>query len=297
MNKYLPSKKFGYLIIGFVILGIVFIIFFNLTNQKKLSFFTNKENGLVNKGETINSSLQTDTDGDGVMDWEETLWGTNKENGATFDGIPDLTYIENKKKELNIDTTTNTENLTETEKFAREFFATYVAMKTSGSDASTINNFSNALGEKITYPSLIDSYVEKNIIIDQNDTDASKLAYYANLKKLFEAYKTKGIGEELSIVANGLTSQEASTNYSKLNTIAAAYQDFAKKIMALSVPQSLVQNHLVIANSSNNTGISVLNMTKIITDPIIGLSGLSQYQKYSDEFVKSVQELEAKLPE
>ena len=65
--------------------------------------------------------------------------------------------------------------------------------------------------------------------------------------------------------------------------------------MQMSVPQSLADYHLRIANSANNTGISVSNMEKIVNDPIIGLSGLSQYQKYSDDLVKAVTDLETFL--
>jgi hypothetical protein len=36
-------------------------------------------------------------------------------------------------------------------------------------------------------------------------------------------------------------------------------------------------------------------MTKITKDPIVGLSGLSQYQKYSDDLVKAVSDLETFL--
>ena len=38
---------------------------------------------------------------------------------------PDNVYIENKKKELNIEQELNDTTLTETEKFAREFFTAY----------------------------------------------------------------------------------------------------------------------------------------------------------------------------
>ena len=297
MKKYLPSKQFVYLIIVFIVLGIIFFLIFNFSPQKKLFFFSNKENGLKNEKITINDSLQKDTDSDGVADWEETLWGTDKNNRTTFDGIPDLTYIENKKKELNIDQTKDEQGLTETEKFAREFFATYVAMKTSGNDANTINNFSNALGQKIIYPSLIDSYNKQNIKIKVDDTLEDRILYYLDLKKIFESYKSKGMGEELSIVADDLISNGTSKNSSNLLAIASAYQGFAKKIMEMSIPQSLISYHLKIANSSNNTGISVISMTKITSDPIIGLSGLSQYQKYGDEFIKAVQDLETKLAE
>ena len=46
------------------------------------------------------SIIVVDTDGDGIADWEEALWGTDKNKKITFNDTPDATYIENKKKEL-----------------------------------------------------------------------------------------------------------------------------------------------------------------------------------------------------
>ena len=66
-------------------------------------------------------------------------------------------------------------------------------------------------------------------------------------------------------------------------------------MMSIKVPSELVSYHLLIANNSNNTGISVLNMAQIIKDPLIGLEGISQYQKYSAELVKAVADLETIL--
>ena len=77
--------------------------------------------------------------------------------------------------------------------------------------------------------------------------------------------------------------------------IAQAYKDFANEVIKTTVPSNLSTEHLKIANSANNTSISVGGMTKIIADPIAGLSGVSQYQEYSDNLVKAVGELETKI--
>jgi len=262
-----------------------------------------KENSALKiENQTIISLIQNDSDGDGIADWEEALWGTDKNKKITFNDMPDATYIENKKKELKIEQSINETKLTETEKFAREFFSSYSAMKSSGQiDSDTINSFSNALGQKIVNPALIDYYKETDIKTSTLDDLATRQKYYQDMQSLFKSYQSVGLGDELDIVSQGLASNSASGTTgsvdqdSKLSTIASAYQNFAKKIMEMSVPQSLVVYHLLIANSSNNTGVSVSSMEKIIDDPIVGLSGLSQYQKYSDDLVKAVAELEANL--
>jgi len=150
-------------------------------------------------------------------------------------------------------------------------------------------------------PALIDYYKETDVKTSTLDNVATKQKYYQDMQNLFKSYQSVGLGDELDIISKGLASNSASgttdntDQYSRLSIIANAYQDFAKKIMEMSVPSSLAQYHLQIANSSNNTGISVANMEKIIDDPIVGLSGLSQYQKYSDDLVKAVADLETAL--
>ena len=302
--KYLPSKKFILIISAGVVLAVViFMIFFMSSSGENFITGDKKENSALKiENQTIISLIQNDSDGDGIADWEEALWGTDKNKKITFNDMPDATYIENKKKELKIESSINETKLTETEKFAREFFSSYSAMKSSGQiDSDTINSFSNALGQKIVNPALIDYYKETDVKTSTLDNVATKQKYYQDMQKLFESYKSAGIGDELGIVSNGLALQSTNETTdsieqdSKLSIIANAYQDFAKKIMEMNVPQSLVIYHLLIANSSNNTGISVANMEKIINDPIVGLSGLSQYQKYSDDLVKAVANLETAL--
>ncbi len=298
-SKYIPSKKFAIIAIVCIAVIVGLFIFFRISSSEK--FTAKNTNSLATSKLTLNELMQKDSDGDGVLDWEEALWGTDKNKPATFNGVPDATYIENKKKELKIEDSVNQQNLTETDKFAREFFSAFTAMKDSGQvDSNTINNFSSALGQKIVNPTLVDNYTQNDVLVNNDNSDNNKKSYYAEIKKLFKSYQSSGIGDELDIVSNNLTTNStgvASDDQSgKLNEIADAYQEFAKKAMGMSVPDSLAKYHLQIVNSANNTGISVRNMAKITTDPIVGLSGLSQYQKYSDDLVGAVAGLEAAMP-
>jgi len=303
--KYLPSKKFTLILsISIVLVIIIFVIFFMPSSGKNFTVIGNKKQNTALKigNQTLSDLIKKDSDGDGVPDWEENLWGTDKNKKRTFNNIPDAVYIANKKKELNIKQDVNTKKLTETERFAREFFTGYNALKASGQvDKNTIDNFSKTLGEKIVNQNLVNRYKETDIKISAKDNSTTRQEYYQKIKKLFKSYQSVGMGDEIGIISNELLSQSANkiknkTNQNnKLLNIANAYQNFAKKIMEMNVPQSLAQYHLQIANDSNNTGLSILNMEKVIKDPIVGLSGLSQYQKYSNNLVKAVSDLETFL--
>ena len=302
MKNYLPSKKFIYSIITIIILGVLFLIISSLISRKN-HFDALKNSQLQTGNLTINDLLQKDSDEDGVPDWEEALWGTDVNNKTTFNEIADADYIKKKRDELKLASGNSSDQsggtLSETDKFAQEFFASLAAMKQNGQiDPNTINNVSTALGQKIVDPTIIDKYSEKDAKLDESDGVDRQKAYYLNIKKLFATYTQKGIGDEVqitSILANSGATVDKTKYADQLNKIADAYQEYAQKIMETPVPQSIVSYHIKIANNVNNTGIAVRNMVKIIDDPIIGLSGLSQYQKYSDDLISSVGDLETLL--
>ena len=301
MEKYLPTKKFQYVIGSFVILALVFFLSFKLFSSKNSFFSSKKDIKLQTKELTLNALIAKDSDGDGVADWEETLWGTDPKNKETF-GIPDAEYTKNKRTELKTNETTNTNTdgttETETEKFARQFFASYAAMKASGEISdNTINDFSNTLAEKVADPVIVDKYTEKDIKTMENDSKDDKKNYYILIGNMFETYKNKGLGSELivagSMISTGKT--EDPEGQGALLEISNAYKEFAQKLSLVSVPKSLTVYHLKIINGSNNTGVAVSNMSKMLTDPIIGISGTSQYEKYNNNLITSVEELETFL--
>lgn len=249
---------------------------------------------------TVNELVEKDTDGDGVADWEEALWGTDKNKKGTFDGNSDLVYINNKKKGLNMEDAVADENLSETEKFSRGFLAAFVAMKQAGTvDSTTINNFGSALGQKIATPAVVDQYTEKDLKTGVITDYTKRKNYYLAVANLYDSYKDTGMGSELEIVSGNLTSYSSTGKDVKgdeLLLIADAYQDFATKMIEMKVPEDLASYHLKIANASNNTGIAVRNMIKIVSDPVVGLTGLSEYQKYNTDLVNAAKALETTLP-
>ncbi len=311
---------------GSVIGAAIVIFIISSIFSGKVSFISDKaknDSGLSVQNKTLADLIQADSDGDGVPDWEEALWGTDPHKKATFNGVPDAEYIANKKKELNIEQNNmqDEQNMTETQKFAQEFFTSFAALKASGQvDASTINNFSNALGQKVVDANLPDQYAEKDAKLASTDDVMTQAKYYSTIKSLFDKHKQDGLGNELGIVSGGLavsgvpsditsnqgkdiTASETISNipsstpdsYNELLVIGQSYQDFAKQVMETNVPKGLLPYHLAIANSAYNTGVAVIGMQKMIDDPIVGLSGLSQYQKYSGQLITAVTKLQEAL--
>jgi len=297
IKPYLPSKKFQKFIGALLIVGIIiFLVFWIFSSQKES--FSNYKQGLSVNNKTVNELLVKDTDGDGVADWEEQFWGTDKNKKFTFEGVSDFQYIENKRLALNTEQDTENKTLTQTEIFAREFFPAILALNSEGVDQATINNFSTALGQKIITPEIKVEYFDKDITINTNEDPESRLAYYKKIQSIFNLYKEKGVGDELSIISQRLLSYSNEGNTEKtpeLLLIGELYQEFAKKVIEVSVPGSLSEYHLQIINSAHNVGSSVINMAQVIEDPIVGLSALSSYEKYSQDLITAVETLEKAL--
>jgi len=285
-KKYLPSKKFTYFILTFIGLGVFIFIISTLLFGKSSFLSKENKNKLATQKLTINELLQKDSDGDGVMDWEEGLWGTDPNNIKTFNGTPDAEYVKSKREALQTPGENGLDNnsLSETDKFAQQFFASIAALKQNGQvDANTIKNISTSLGQTIVDSTIIDKYSNSDAKISANDDATRQKTYYTTIKKLFETYTKKGIGDEAEITgtlaSSSITTEEKTKYTNQLSQIADAYQEYAQKVIGTQVPGSLVSYHLAIANNANNTGIAVRNMSKVTDDPIVGLSGLSQYQK------------------
>src|SRR3989339_1508424 len=294
-KEYLPSKNFTVFVGGGLALVLIVSLIFGLVKGKE-SFSALKTQDLKTDGSTLSDLLQTDTDLDGVLDWEEALWGTDKTLKATFNETPDAIYVKQKKDSLATEDSSG--DLNETDKFARSFFASYLALESAGENPETIENLGRAVGEKIGDPNLVDVFAEGDVkvVVGADISDVKK--YYSAIQGVFDKYRESGMGDEIDFVNSGLISAQDkldSVNRNKLERIGKTYKDFAGEMMQISVPREYISAHVKMANSAYNTGVSVLSMTKIVDDPIVGLGGITQYQKYSEDFVKAAEDLDEEL--
>lgn len=293
IKKYLPSKKFILIISFIVVLLAGYFLISTIVKKNKAKKAIRQETIERLTGVTVSDLIGKDTDRDGVVDWEESLWGTDKNNRFTFNGIIDSEYINRKKKEINPNfSTLEEENLTETDKFARQFFSSFLALKEGGVDNLTINNFASSVGQNLVNTEIVDEFKKEDI---KTSSSLSIEEYYTKMQSTFKKYADLGLGEEMQLLENSLnqysaTGAESSTE--KIQTIGIAYQEFAKEASQITTPEIISDTHLNIINSANRTGISVLSFSKVINDPILGVTGLAQYEKNIDDFVKNVTDLE-----
>lgn len=287
LKKYLPSKKF----IAILLIIIVFITLF-FTIKGIVILFKNK-NISQTKGPTqltVGEVIQKDSNNNGIADWEEYLWGLNPNKN----GPENKDFIAAKKKTLAengvISIPDDSKAITDNEMLSREFFATIMSLQQTGTlNDESIQSVSDAIGQKIEAIPMPDVYKSTDLVIKKDSAEANN-AYFNAYNNLVTKYADKDMGGELTVISQGLGSNDPQALYSA-RTIAQAYISFSNEFIKIPVPSSIASIHLALANNYNKTGQSIGGLTQILTDPILGMRSIINYKNYSDAMVANIEKL------
>src|SRR4051812_6869111 len=85
-------KRIILIVFAVLFLVAVFLIRNGLPFKKKTDA---QDAGLAYSTATVGTLVNRDTDEDGVLDWEEGLWGTDPTKKETTPGTPDSVVVEN----------------------------------------------------------------------------------------------------------------------------------------------------------------------------------------------------------
>lgn len=293
MRDYLPSRKLTLIVAS--LLFVVALIFTAdwLGNRKSAN---GKLLGVI-PGQKISGAsgfdrlIEKDSDGDGLKDWEEALWGTDVDNqdtdsDGTSDGEeiklgrnpkvkgPDDELSAEEKKAIS-ETGTDT---TATGAFSRGFFASFMTLKESGDltpenlqklSESIVGNFTADGGKNFTSSDL-------KISGDNSPTTLKK--YGNDLGAIFEEYLKLKLPDELLIVAQALSSGDQD-KLNELDKIISANKKLIERHLTMIVPQKASSVHLKLVNHYQTITTAIENMKKAISDPLTGTIAISQYKK------------------
>ena len=285
LEKYLPSKKF---IASFLVIVILVSFFFTIKGVVVL--FKNSKVS-VNKGQTqvtVGTLVQKDSNNNGIPDWEEYLWGLNpKVNGES-----NKQFILSKKKTLtengDITVTDDSQKISDNELLSRQFFATLISLQQSGQlDEGTIKSINESLGKNAIAVNLADIYTQSMLKI-KDDSEASIKNYDDALNSLIKKYSNSNIGDELTMIIQGLQNKDASALYAA-STIGEAYRSFGKDMMNIPVPKSLAETHLSAVNNYEKVGQSIIGLSQMLNDPMLAMKGLINYKNYSDALASDLE--------
>ncbi|MFA5830279.1 MAG: hypothetical protein WC878_00440 [Candidatus Paceibacterota bacterium] len=291
MKQYLPSKKFFIVVLSFALLSGG--VFWYRSHQKKIAL--EREKSALEKIKTFaESNKDIDTDGDGLLDWEEAIWSTDYKKADTDgDGTPDGKEIEERRDPLtagpndyvrvigNADQTitTSKEELTESEKLMRGML-------------TAIMYSSDPLNKEFA----------ENVSKEIADTINTKGKTLPNTYNLSQIKTTAETPENLKLYGNAVgkilsTSEEIEKNdrairlitatglQKKQNDIFDGFDPFIKDdraevsaLLKVSVPKETATLHLSLVNGTENVAFSLENMKFLVSDSLRGLIAINQYK-------------------
>lgn len=240
-----------------------------------------------------------DSDGDGLSDWEEALYGADprvvdtfglgmSDSEAVAKGLVVPKAIADIQVSPSSPATTDSHGLpppapegTLTAAFTEHFFATYLATKEAkgGADLSeedianiateALTSFSSAIATTPDYKSAQD------LTVSGSGPDALK-AFAANAEAVFMKNKTIASKSELLYLQDAIEKDDA-TAFSYITSIAKGYRDSATGLAVLPVPQALVADHLALINSMMRISEITSDFARVNDDPIATMLALQQY--------------------
>ncbi len=233
--------------------------------------------------------LEEDTDGDGLYDWEEVLWGTDLKNPDTDgDGMSDGEEVRLGRDPRVPGPGTGTSSaapgstdkpeheLTATDKVARELFGSYLTLKQAGA-------LKTAERER-----MIQTLVERTALHVQprqyaqgqfpNTVDNSPTRYARYKAELFDAFSpTKSFStHELMLVAR-IMEQKDETAAAELKALVVALTEVEQKLVTLEVPTNAAGLHLQFLNSFAALTYIIESFAVMQDDPLRTAASVSLY--------------------
>lgn len=232
------------------------------------------------------SPNEVDTDEDGLLDWQEELRGTDKNNPDTDgDGTNDAEEVAADRDPLK----PGPEDAITTQEPENPF---NVPNYTPGSLTDQVSqniavNYFSAKQEDAVTPEYQNELVTRiSDDLDQMSVNESVYGYADIVTFPADKEREKTYANNLSVIQI--------TNFSKmaaipntnpdlyLATLSTAYQNFSKEVIAEPVSEPLADIHIAIANNFYNFGSILEELGNYAKDPIAGLLALKKYGEIID---------------
>lgn len=241
-----------------------------------------------------------DSTGDGLPDWEKSLYGiptnattTDYFNLGMTDGeavakglivpkaIADISIATSSSSSLTIDGSSPPADNTLTAAFSRNFITLYLAAKEanggadlSESDIATISNeVMQSLTSSIT--AAPDYKSANDLTVSGSGLDALK-AFAASAETVLMKNTADATTSEINYLSDAVENNDT-TALPHLVSIAQSYRDSAAGLAVLSVPQELATDDLALINAMMRIGEITSDFARVNEDPLAAMLALNQY--------------------
>lgn len=259
------------------------------------------------------AALVADSDGDGLKDWEEELWNTDTLKADTDgDGTNDAEEIKNGRNPLiagpsdTLDPVSAAakvnpdakKDIPDTERLARELFATYLASRKEGIPLS--ENEIATMVNTVTASVPADSaprFTERDLTARAGETAREFRAYGSALGAAFNK-PWPGSENELAVFERAIqdpNEETARLDLATLTPVAFAYQSLSKNFVSIPVPAAARALHLRSANALAEIGEAVRGMGFAFDDPVKAFAATARYLDAGERLGESLKGLRALL--
>lgn len=259
--------------------------------------------------EMLKAYATKDSDGDGLPDWEEALYGTDPTNAhsvrasltdsqAVAQGLvtpqyattPAAPHISSKQTEVPGNAAAPGSL---TDQFAQLFFSTYMNQRGAvAPSADDLQNFvQSAVAQLETTQVRINAYSTSDMHIVGQGGSALKL-YAAAIDDAFTKNTVQLPYDELTYFADA-TEKNDPTALANVAKIGSAYLAIARASAAAPVPQEAASAHLAVVNAMARLGNTISDLAAVNDDPIRAMLGLQSYPGDVAQFATSLTAMNA----
>lgn len=284
-----PSRQFLLRIGTIVVLvGLGFGVWYFIQYRRKQEIIQAKSaqatiNSLAIQGiQKINTA---DTDGDGVLDWEEALWGTDYKNPDT-DGDGTRDDIEIAEKRTKAPKTTQSSQ-TYTHSLGRDIYATIAVLKQS--DQLTPENqdrLSSELASEIIDAVSPPVYGVSDITTIPKTTTSTD-TYRTTVANSVSQYQLQ------PTIIQGIFSaiQDGTPLPTSAITATSDTADFVRVLQSVSVPTDLVQAHLGLLNAVAAINYHMHAFVRYETDPLSAIGSMFYFDTALGAYTTALQQM------
>ncbi len=278
----MPSKKFLYFIVPVAVVIPLLALLYTLPKEDPFESRRSVDLSVLNIVDEV------DSDGDGLMDWEEVLWGLDPNNPQSNpQGISDGEYIENlaqnnqqapgtRGNELFSDRTGNT-----TDDLGRDLFAEYLSLKREGSvNPFMINQVADRLSAEYV-PQVSISQVSPEELRVVEDSDVVLRSFGNSVASIKNKYTNIYLENPFTQDDFGGASLGPDSK-AKMLYISDLYAGMAQEMRALAVPRSFTQTHAQLISSYIISSEGFREFALLEENPIEAMFGIQKHSEAVD---------------
>lgn len=262
-----------FILIATLLVGGAFIYAEKRNKEAKSVYdsMSQQQGNLIAINDEINKPQELDTDGDGSMDWEEILVGTDP-NSAKSKPSTDKTQIT-----ADLTKSTSTEKLSPIDAVSRDFFARYMELRQIGAQN---NKESQEELARTTAGNIVISkpaeYKLSEIKTRPDSGNEGVKQYGQEVSNIFKKYSVKSRSE--GVIAKEAGEKEDPEILKELDPIIESYKNILNALIKVKAPQSMATMHLDLLNAANGALFIAKSFRNSDVNPVESIQAIAYYQ-------------------